>query len=142
MNNHFMKRGRNQRRRQGGGPNPNRALDSNGPDVRIRGTAQQIYDKYLALARDAQSSGDRVYQFTLRERSHVNIQLKQGSFYNTVLSLRSDCSDPTRGEIVCASYYQKVIDRDLDPGTYYLVVDGYGAKAEGAYTIELTTKKA
>lgn len=60
MNNHFMKRGRNQRRRQGGGPNPNRALDSNGPDVRIRGTAQQIYDKYQALARDAQSSGDRV----------------------------------------------------------------------------------
>ncbi|MCK5748737.1 MAG: DUF4167 domain-containing protein [Oricola sp.] len=54
-----MKRGRNQRRRPGG-PNPNRALDSNGPDVRIRGTANQIYDKYLALARDASSSGDRV----------------------------------------------------------------------------------
>lgn len=53
-----MKRGRNQRRRQG--VNPNRALDSNGPDVRIRGTANQIYDKYVALARDATSSGDRV----------------------------------------------------------------------------------
>lgn len=53
-----MKRGRNQRRRQG--VNPNRALDSNGPDVRIRGTANQIYDKYQALARDATSSGDRV----------------------------------------------------------------------------------
>jgi hypothetical protein len=53
-----MKRGRNQRRRQG--MNINRALDSNGPDVRIRGTANQIYDKYLALARDASSSGDRV----------------------------------------------------------------------------------
>lgn len=67
MNNHFNKRGRNnnnnnnhnhQRRRQG--VNPNRALDSNGPDVRIRGTAQQIYDKYLTLARDATSGGDRV----------------------------------------------------------------------------------
>lgn len=59
MNGHFNKRGRNhQRRRQG--VNPNRALDSNGPDVRIRGTAQQIYDKYLALARDASSGGDRV----------------------------------------------------------------------------------
>lgn len=58
MNGHFNKRGRNQRRRQG--VNPNRALDSNGPDVRIRGTAQQIYDKYLALARDATSGGDRV----------------------------------------------------------------------------------
>lgn len=53
-----MKRGRNQRRRQGG--NPNRALDSNGPDVRIRGTANQIHDKYQTLARDAQSAGDRV----------------------------------------------------------------------------------
>lgn len=53
-----MKRGRNQRRRQG--VNVNRALDSNGPDVRIRGTANQIYDKYQSLARDASSSGDRV----------------------------------------------------------------------------------
>ncbi|MBB5519148.1 DUF4167 domain-containing protein [Amphiplicatus metriothermophilus] len=53
-----MKRGRNQRRRQG--MNINRAFDSNGPDVRIRGTANQIYDKYLALARDASSAGDRV----------------------------------------------------------------------------------
>ena len=53
-----MKRGRNQRRRQGA--NPNRALDSNRPEVRIRGTANQIYDKYIALARDASSAGDRI----------------------------------------------------------------------------------
>ena len=53
-----MKRGRNQRRRPGA--NPNRALDSNGPEVRIRGTANQVYDKYIALARDATSAGDRV----------------------------------------------------------------------------------
>ncbi|MEM8937662.1 MAG: DUF4167 domain-containing protein [Pseudomonadota bacterium] len=53
-----MKRGRNQRRRQG--VNPNRALDSNGPEVRIRGTANQIYDKYINLARDASSAGDRI----------------------------------------------------------------------------------
>ena len=57
-----MKRSRNNnnRRRQGGGNNPNRALDSNGPDVRIRGTANQIFDKYQTLARDAASAGDRV----------------------------------------------------------------------------------
>ena len=58
MNTKNMKRGRNQRRRQG--TNPNRAFDSNGPDVRIRGTANQIFDKYQALARDASSAGDRV----------------------------------------------------------------------------------
>lgn len=40
--------------------NKNRVFDSNGPDVRIRGTAHQIVEKYTALAKDANSSGDRV----------------------------------------------------------------------------------
>ena len=31
-----------------------------GPDLRIRGTAQQLFEKYLQLGRDASSSGDRV----------------------------------------------------------------------------------
>ncbi|NIK89994.1 hypothetical protein FHS83_003312 [Rhizomicrobium palustre] len=44
----------------GGGFNPNRSYDSNGPEVKIRGTASHIYEKYLQLARDANSSGDRV----------------------------------------------------------------------------------
>lgn len=51
-------RGRNNNRK---GPNPlTRAYKSNGPDVKIRGTAQHIAEKYLQLARDAQSSGDTV----------------------------------------------------------------------------------
>ncbi|MCC6982403.1 MAG: DUF4167 domain-containing protein [Bauldia sp.] len=49
-------RGRNRK-----GPNPlTRSYESNGPDVKIRGTAHHIAEKYLSLARDAQSSGDRV----------------------------------------------------------------------------------
>jgi hypothetical protein len=44
----------------GGGHNPNRNYDSNGPEVKIRGSAANIYEKYLQLARDANSSGDRV----------------------------------------------------------------------------------
>lgn len=35
-------------------------FDSNGPDVRIRGTAWQVHEKYLALAKDATSSGDSI----------------------------------------------------------------------------------
>ena len=35
-------------------------FDSNGPDVRIRGSAYQVHEKYLQLARDANSSGDRI----------------------------------------------------------------------------------
>jgi hypothetical protein len=51
-------RGRNPGRK---GPNPlTRSYESNGPDVKIRGTPQHVAEKYLQLARDAQSSGDPV----------------------------------------------------------------------------------
>lgn len=35
-------------------------FESNGPDVKVRGNAQQVVEKYLQLARDATSSGDRI----------------------------------------------------------------------------------
>jgi hypothetical protein len=44
----------------GGGFNPNRNFDSSGPEVKIRGSAAHVYEKYLQLARDANSSGDRI----------------------------------------------------------------------------------
>jgi len=66
-------RGRGGHRNGGGGPirhhgggsggiplNRNHVFDSNGPDLRVRGTAQQLFEKYLQLGRDATSSGDRV----------------------------------------------------------------------------------
>ncbi len=51
-------RGRNSGRRGGG--NRQQVFDSNGPSVRIRGNAFQVHEKYLSLARDAASSGDRI----------------------------------------------------------------------------------
>ena len=67
-------RGRNHRSNPGGGSgggpvrhqsgnmpmNRNHVFDSSGPDLRIRGTAQQLSEKYLQLGRDATGSGDRV----------------------------------------------------------------------------------
>jgi hypothetical protein len=38
----------------------NQTFDSNGPGVRLRGTAHQIYEKYLTLGRDSSASGDRI----------------------------------------------------------------------------------
>src|SRR5579885_562291 len=53
-------RGRNNNNNRKG-PNPlTRSYESNGPDVKIRGTAQHVAEKYLQLARDAQASGDPV----------------------------------------------------------------------------------
>jgi len=60
------KRGRSRNRHRSGGGggsggNPlNRVYESNGPDVKVRGTAQTVAEKYLQLGRDAHSSGDSV----------------------------------------------------------------------------------
>jgi len=55
-------RGRRPQTTHSGGQhhNPNRTFDSNGPEIKIRGSASHVYEKYLQLARDANSSGDRV----------------------------------------------------------------------------------
>src|SRR6185369_11679423 len=56
-------RGRNNNQQHNNRRNQNpltRVYESNGPDVKIRGTANHVAEKYLQLARDAQSSGDPV----------------------------------------------------------------------------------
>src|SRR6202049_1195433 len=66
-----MRPGPNKRsrgRNNGNNPHHNRPLpphrvqtfDSNGPNVKIRGNAYQVFERYVALAREAQASGDRI----------------------------------------------------------------------------------
>jgi hypothetical protein len=42
------------------GPHRQQTFDSSGPGVKIRGNAYQVFERYIALAREAQSSGDRI----------------------------------------------------------------------------------
>jgi uncharacterized protein DUF4167 len=63
-----MRQGPNAKRSRGrgnGGRKQNvplrlQTLDSSGPNGKLRGNAYQLHEKYLALARDAHSSGDRI----------------------------------------------------------------------------------
>src|SRR3981189_592296 len=66
-----MRPGPNKRsrgRNNGNNPHHNRprlphriqTFESNGPSVKIRGNAYQVFERYVALAREAQTSGDRV----------------------------------------------------------------------------------
>ncbi len=41
-------------------PHRVQTFDSNGPSVKICGNAYQVFERYVALAREAQASGDRV----------------------------------------------------------------------------------
>src|SRR5208282_3885256 len=66
-----MRPGPNKRSRgrgNGGNPHYNRprmpqrtqTFDSNGPNVKIRGNAYQVFERYVALAREAVAGGDRI----------------------------------------------------------------------------------
>ena len=63
-NNQNGKRSRGRGRRPSGvnQPNVNRhtTFESNGPEGKVRGNAQQLYEKYTALAQDANSSSERI----------------------------------------------------------------------------------
>ena len=60
-NNYKRNRNRNQNRRNGNGSSlKSTNIDSSGPDVRVRGSAIQVNEKYMALANDASMSGDRI----------------------------------------------------------------------------------
>ena len=41
-------------------PHRFQTFDSNGPNVKIRGNAYQVFERYVALAREAAASGDRI----------------------------------------------------------------------------------
>lgn len=71
-------RGRNNNNRKPSNP-LSRSYDSTGPDVKVRGNAQTVAEKYMALARDAQSSGDRVMaENYLQHAEHYNRIVAQG----------------------------------------------------------------
>ena len=64
---------RNKNRNNGRRPHPgnviNRVFDSSGPEGKVRGTPQQIIDKYQSLAHDSQLSGDRVSAENFQQHS-------------------------------------------------------------------------
>lgn len=53
-------RSRNKSGRKSNGPSPNRVYESNGPEGKVRGTPQQIIEKYQSLSRDKFTAGDRI----------------------------------------------------------------------------------
>jgi hypothetical protein len=101
-----MRNGQNKRMRGRNRKSQNpmtRVFESNGPDVKIRGTPSHIAEKYLQLARDAQTSGDPVaaenyYQhaehyFRLIAAAQEQFRQNNPQFYRPENEQRSDMRD-------------------------------------------------
>jgi hypothetical protein len=85
---------------------------------------------------------DRVFSLALRQRSTVRLQLKAATF-DAALALRKACADPSTGspaEVACEAdadtARRTTIERTLEPGTYWVVVDGASAKDQGPFSLD------
>jgi hypothetical protein len=91
----------------------------------------------------AASGADRVYKFALPRRARVHVALSAASF-EAALALRRVCADVSGGaraaEIACEADsdvgQRTVIDRTLEAGTYWVIVDGLTANEQGPFTLE------
>ncbi len=91
----------NQQRSRGRGrgkpQNPlTRNYESSGPDVKVRGNAQTIADKYQQLARDAQSTGDAVLEQSYLQHAEHYLRMIAASHGNQSSSQRTTNESTTR----------------------------------------------
>ncbi len=60
-------------------PHRNQTYDSNGPSVKIRGNAYQVFERYIALAREASSGGDRIAAENLYQHAEHYFRIMQAN---------------------------------------------------------------
>lgn len=89
--------GRRSRGRNRKGPSPlSRSYESNGPDVKIRGTASHIADKYTQLARDAHASGDTIASENYHQHAEHYLRIIAAAQAQQQASERQDNPDRDR----------------------------------------------
>lgn len=106
----------------GGGGGRNQVFDSNGPDGRIRGNAHQVMERYLALARDASSQGDRVAAENYYQ--HAEHYFRLVNAYNQSNGQRRPQGSPTPAEDQAEVTYTD------EEGGEENGSDGYAAESE------------
>jgi hypothetical protein len=100
-----MRQGQNSKRSRGRGsgrrnnvPARHQTFDSNGPSVRIRGSANQVHEKYLTMARDAASAGDRIA---------AENYLQHAEHYFRIINVDNDGDGRGRGDAQRANRLQQ-----------------------------------
>jgi hypothetical protein len=80
-------------------PQSHQSLDSRGPGERIRGTASQIAERYLALARDTARSEDRVAAESYYQYAEHYIRVSNASREDDPQGILAPPTTPADGEI-------------------------------------------
>jgi len=120
---------------------------------KVTGTTVAAGDKFTTSCggkEDAQSSPDRVFKLVLTAKTKIQLLLATPN-HDGVLAIRKSCLDPPQmrsvrnAETACNNdspdNRHSKIDATLEPGTYFVVVDGHTAKNEGPFTLEYKVMK-
>ena len=114
-----MRQGQQSRRGRNRGRKPQNSISRNyelsGPDVKIRGTAMHIAEKYSSLARDAMSSGDSVAaENYLQHAEHYNRIILAAQAQNPGMEQPNGMNGSNR--FGPSDQFQRDYDGDLDEG--------------------------
>lgn len=108
------------------------------PGTPVTGTTTAP-DRFQATCASGAMSGEVVHKLVVRRRSNVRLSLTAS--HDGVLYIRRDCMDRAT-ELACnddnPDQQHSLVEATLEPGTYYVFVDGYGNASHGTYTLDTT----
>jgi hypothetical protein len=108
----------------------------------VSGSTEGRPDAFRASCAGDAQSGDMVYRIRLKKRSRVEVSLS--SSYDAALHLRRSCLEDS-SEIECNDDHgdnrHSKVEATLDPGTYFVVVDGFRTGNEGTYELSYTARE-
>jgi hypothetical protein len=108
------------------------------PGQDVQGTTVGcLPDAFQATCAAGARSAEKVYRLPITARSRVRLDASTTT-HDGALYLRSSCADAA-SEIACNDDYRDVrhslVTATLDPGDYFVFVDGYGEGEQGAFTV-------
>jgi hypothetical protein len=109
------------------------------PGTQVSANTSTSSDRFQATCAAGARSPDQIYRLVVRRRSMVRIASEQADF-DGALYLRRDCMDAVT-ELGCnddaGDNRHSIIETVLEPGTYFVFVDGFAEANQGAYTLDV-----
>lgn len=112
--------------------------------VRAQGNTTTSTDRFRAGCGGGATSADHVYELVVPETARLLLETTAATNFDTVLHVRSGatCIEGTAGDVACnddvsSGVLRSRIDQVFRPGTYQVIVDGFGS-SRGSYVLEVT----
>ena len=127
-------------------PNRNTSHESNGPDVKLRGNAQQLHEKYMALAHDAATSGERISAEAYTQFADHYFRLHQAAVGVAETKRQQEQANAAADDDTASGDSRRVQEPEAENDEAALVADGRAnrasARANGGDVVSVSSDAA